>query len=106
MDFPSIENLVISRRVKIRGSKIGKERTGYKVPFELAFEMIEAIIVDDTAMPIFPNIKAVMKRDTLAITKESNSTEYKKVMAIFIRKTKRRLKISFPLKMVEGFAIN
>ena len=36
---------------------MGKERTGYNVPFDPAFAIIAAIIVDEIAMPIFPKTK-------------------------------------------------
>ncbi len=51
-------NFVNSSNVKIRGSKIGKDRTGYRVPLVLAFEIIAAIKVDDIAIPKLPRINA------------------------------------------------
>jgi hypothetical protein len=43
--------------VKINGSNMGKERTGYNVPFDPAFAIIAAIKVEEIAMPIFPKTK-------------------------------------------------
>ena len=70
IEFPSIENFVSSKRVRMSGKRIGKERTGYSVPFELAFEIIAAIIVDEIAIPIFPNRKAIAKRAIFFMIKE------------------------------------
>ena len=44
-----------------RGRRIGKDSTGYNVPFESAFAMIEAITVDETTRPKFPRINTTMK---------------------------------------------
>jgi len=104
--FPSIANKVNLTEVIINGSKIGNERTGYKVPFEPAFAIIAAIIVAETAIPIFPKIKASINNNKFLITNSSKSNEYKKVMIIFIAKTKIKLKSSLPVKIVEGAAIS
>ena len=60
--MPSIANKVNCTDVNIKGNKIGKDRTGYNVPFAPAFEMIAAIIVDAKANPIFPSINETRKR--------------------------------------------
>ena len=104
--FPSIANRVNLTEVIINGSKMGKERTGYNVPFEPALAIMAAIIVDATAIPIFPKTKAKMNNSKFLITNSSKSIEYKRVMMIFITKTKIRLKRSFPVKIVEGAAIS
>lgn len=84
---------------------MGNERTGYRVPFELAFDIIAAIIVDEMAIPIFPNINAIAKRAILLITKDEKRSEKRKVITKFIKKTNRRLNINFPENIVEGEAI-
>ena len=66
--LPFIENLVSSRSVRIRGSKIGKDNTGYSVPFEDAFEIIAAIIVEDIAIPKLPRKNASVKSKKFLIT--------------------------------------
>ena len=85
-----------SNSVRINGSSIGKDSTGYKVPLELAFEIIAAIIVDETAMPIFPKKNAMANNRKFCIIKEGNSIENKIVITKFIRKTSKRLKINLP----------
>ena len=54
-----MEKEVNCTEVKISGSNMGKERTGYNVPFDPAFEIIAAIKVEEIAIPIFPktNVK-------------------------------------------------
>jgi hypothetical protein len=98
-------NLVSSRRVRISGSKIGNDKTGYSVPLELAFDIIAAIIVDEIAIPIFPNRNAIANRAKFFIMKELNRIEKRKVITKFIKKTSKRLKISLPEKIVDGEAI-
>ena len=39
------------------GNKTGKDNTGYRVPLVFAFEIIAAIMVLETAIPILPRIK-------------------------------------------------
>lgn len=85
---------------------MGKDNTGYNVPFELAFEIIAAIIVEETAMPILPIINAVINRRMLLITKESNRSEYSIVITMFIKKTKTTLNSNLPENIVEGGASN
>ena len=104
--FPSIANFVSSSRVRIKGSRIGNERTGYSVPFDEAFEIIAAIIVEDIAMPILPSINAKVKSKRFLIAKDGNSMKNKNVIAAFIKKTSIILNINFPEKIVEGAAIN
>ena len=41
---------------------MGKERTGYNVPFDPALAIIAAIKVDETAMPMLPNKKVKKNR--------------------------------------------
>jgi hypothetical protein len=36
-----------------KGSKIGNDKTGYKVPFEFAFEIMAAITVEAATSPYF-----------------------------------------------------
>jgi len=57
---PSTASLVAFITVNRRGSNIGNDKTGYKVPFVLAFAMIAAIIVEAPANPILPS-KMVIK---------------------------------------------
>ena len=104
--FPSIANKVNLTEVIIKGSKIGKDRTGYKVPFDPAFAIIAAIIVAETAIPILPNIKVIINNSIFLITNSSNRAEYKSVIIIFIANTKIKLKRSLPVKIVEGDAIS
>ena len=104
--FPSIANKVNRTEVIINGSKIGKESTGYKVPFEPAFAIIAAIIVDATAIPIFPRINARMNNNKFLITNSSKSAEYRIVIIIFIAKTKIKLNKSLPVNIVDGAAIS
>ena len=104
--FPSIANKVNLTEVIINGSNIGKESTGYNVPFEPALAMIAAMIVDETAIPIFPKMKARINNNKFLITNSSKRTEYKNVIVIFIAKTKIKLKRSLPVKIVEGDAIS
>lgn len=85
---------------------MGKDNTGYNVPFELAFEMIAAIMVDEIAMPILPKMNAITKSQMFRMTNESNSIENKTVITQFIRKTRRRLKTNLPEKTVDGAASN
>jgi hypothetical protein len=106
IEAPSALNFVSSRSIKMSGNKIGKESTGYSVPFELAFAIIAAIIVEDTAIPIFPKINERMNNPQLLIMNDSNNITNKNVIDIFIKKTRRRLKINFPEKMVDGEASN
>ena len=72
MELPSIENLVSSSNIKINGSNMGNDSTGYNVPLDDAFEIIAAIIVEETAIPIFPKKNAIAKSNRLLITKDSN----------------------------------
>ena len=43
--------------VKISGSNIGKDNTGYNVPFDPALAIIAAINVEEIAIPMLPNTK-------------------------------------------------
>jgi hypothetical protein len=106
IEAPSELNLVSSRSIKISGNKIGKESTGYNVPFELAFAIIAAIIVEETAIPIFPKIRESINNPQLLIINDSNKITNKNVIDRFIKNTRRRLNINFPEKIVEGDAIN
>ena len=106
IEFPSIENFVSSSKIKIKGNNIGNDKTGYKVPFEPAFEIIAAIIVDAAAIPKFPSIKAKRNKPRFLIINESNKMEYKRKITIFIAKTRIKLKRSFPENTVPGEAIN
>jgi len=101
-----MENKVNLTEVIIKGSKIGNERTGYNVPLEPALAIIAAIIVEETAIPIFPRKKVNIKRTRFLITNSSKSAEYNNVIVIFIINTKIKLKRSFPVKIVEGAAIS
>ena len=84
---------------------MGKDKTGYSVPFAEAFEIIAAIIVEEIAMPTLPSKNAKVKSKKFFITNDSNKIENKNVIAIFIKKTSSKLKISLPEKIVEGEAI-
>ena len=55
--IPSMAKEVSLTEVKISGSNMGKERTGYNVPFDPALAIIAAINVEEIAMPMLPNIK-------------------------------------------------
>ncbi len=103
---PSIENFVNSNKIKINGSNIGNDKTGYKVPFEPVLAIIAAIIVEADAIPAFPSIKATRKSKKFRIINDSNNNEYRIVITIFIAKTRIRLNISLPLNMVFGAAIS
>lgn len=106
MVSPSIENFVSSISVNINGNKIGKDNTGYKVPFVLALEIIAAIIVEETAIPILPRTKESQKSDKFPILKDSNNTKKRNVITKFIKKTRSILKRSFPEYTEEGDASN
>ncbi len=58
---PELASLVAFMTVNKSGRSTGKARTGYNVPFVLAFAMIAAIIVDAATKPKFPS-KIVMKK--------------------------------------------
>jgi hypothetical protein len=53
---PSKANKVNCTDDRIKGNKIGNDSTGYSVPFAPAFAIIAAIMVEEIARPIFPNI--------------------------------------------------
>ena len=55
--IPSMAKDVSLTEVKISGSNMGKERTGYNVPFDPALAIIAAIKVEEIAMPILPSTK-------------------------------------------------
>ena len=55
--IPSMAKEVSLTEVKISGSNMGKERTGYNVPFDPALAIIAAIKVEEIAMPILPSTK-------------------------------------------------
>ena len=55
--IPSMAKDVSLTEVKISGSNMGKERTGYNVPFDPALAIIAAINVEEIAMPILPSTK-------------------------------------------------
>ena len=57
----TVESFVASITVINSGSKTGKERTGYNVPFVFAFATIPARIVDETESEIVPK-KRVKKK--------------------------------------------
>ena len=61
--IPSMAKDVSLTEVKISGSNMGKERTGYNVPFDPALAIIAAIKVEEIAMPILPstNVKKNIK---------------------------------------------
>jgi hypothetical protein len=61
--IPSMAKDVSLTEVKISGSNMGKERTGYNVPFDPALAIIAAINVEEIAMPILPstNVKKNIK---------------------------------------------
>ena len=61
--IPSMAKEVSLTEVKISGSNMGKERTGYNVPFDPALAIIAAINVEEIAMPILPstNVKKNIK---------------------------------------------
>ena len=52
-----MEKEVSCTDVKISGSNMGKERTGYNVPFDPAFAIIAAIKVEEIAIPMLPKTK-------------------------------------------------
>lgn len=85
---------------------MGKESTGYNVPFDPALAIIAAIIVEEIAIPKFPKIKVIKKSKKFLITNSEKRAEYRMVMTIFIRNTKIKLNSSFPVNTVEGEAIN
>lgn len=61
--IPSMAKDVSLTEVKISGSNMGKERTGYNVPFDPALAIIAAIKVEEIAIPILPstNVKKNIK---------------------------------------------
>jgi hypothetical protein len=67
--------------------------------------MIAAIIVEETAIPIFPNKKAIRNNNKLLIIKDSKRIAKRNVIAKFIRNTSMRLKSNLPEKIVDGEAI-
>lgn len=75
MGIPSMEKEVSCTDVKISGSNMGKERTGYNVPFEPAFAIIAAIRVEEIAMPMLPMIKVKRNKIKFRITNSSKSIE-------------------------------
>ncbi len=58
---PSMAKDVSFTDVKISGSNMGKDRTGYNVPFDPALAIIAAIKVDEIAIPILPKINVMIK---------------------------------------------
>jgi hypothetical protein len=52
-----MEKEVSCTDVKISGSNIGKDNTGYNVPFDPAFAIIAAIRVEEIAIPMLPKTK-------------------------------------------------
>lgn len=97
-------NVVNLTDVKISGSNIGKERTGYKVPFDPALAIIAAIIVEDTAIPTLPTKKVIKKSIRFLMMNSENSAEYSNVITMFIMKTRIKLNNSLPVKTVVGDA--
>lgn len=61
--------------VKISGSNIGKESTGYNVPFDPALAIIAAIRVDEIAIPMLPKIKVMIKSRKFCKINSGNSIE-------------------------------
>jgi hypothetical protein len=70
-----------------------------------AFEIIAAIIVEETAIPILPSKKANVKSKKFFIIKDSNRMKKRKVITKFIRKTRSKLKINLPENIVVVDAI-
>ena len=85
---------------------MGNDSTGYSVPFELALDIIAAIIVEDMAIPKLPKINAARKRRKLLITNDSNRRKKRILIAIFIKKTRSTLKSNLPENIFHGLAIN
>lgn len=104
--MPSIDIFVNSINVNINGNKIGNDKTGYNVPFELALAIIDAIIVDEIPIPKFPKINVHKKSNKFWMTKVSNKALYSKAIMMFIEKTKIRLNKSLPEKIADGDAIS
>ena len=73
--MPSIEYDVNITEIKINGSKIGNDRTGYNVPFAPAFEIIAAIIVDAIANPMFERKNVNRNNKIFLIINSSNKAE-------------------------------
>ena len=57
-------------------------------------------------MPRFPSINAKVKSNKFLIKKDGKRMKNKNVIATFIKKTSRTLKINLPEKIVEGAAIS
>ena len=73
---------------------------------ELALEIIAAIIVDEIAIPKFPKKRIVKNKPQLLIKNASKNITKRKVIAMFIIKTRIILKINLPLNKVAGAATN
>ena len=85
---------------------MGNERTGYNVPFAPALAIMAAIMVEETASPIFPITNAKMNREKFLITNDSKNAAYNKAITVFMQKTRIILNNNLPEKTVEGAAIN
>jgi hypothetical protein len=64
------------------------------------------MIVEETAIPTFPNKNVIAKRGMFLMTKDENNIPNKIVITKFIKNTRIRLNINLPEKTVEGEAIN
>lgn len=74
------------------------------MPLDPVFDIIAAIIVEEAAIPIFPKKTNIIKSQKFFIMKLSNKIKNKNDIAMFIKKTKIRLKYSLPVKITEGDA--
>jgi len=92
-------------RVSNNGNNIGKARTGYNVPFEFAFEMIAAMIVDADTSPKFPKITVIKNAEKLLILMPVIIKNRKKI-SIFSENVRTKLKINFPRNISVGAADN
>jgi hypothetical protein len=92
---PSAASFVASIIVISKGSKTGNARTGYRVPFELAFEIIAAIIVEAETIPKFPRITVTAKAKKLFILIPV-IIENKKNITIFKENVSTKLNSNLP----------
>jgi len=86
-----------------RGSNIGNERTGYKVPFELALEIIAAIKVEADARPKLPRKIVKRKIESVLTVKEGIVTVYAIMIRVLRIYSRSALKASLPRSTDDGF---
>ncbi len=103
---PSTDNLVASITLIRSGNKIGNESTGYRVPFEFAFDMIAAMNVEAVERPKVP-ITTVMRKIKGDLTVNAGMVSmYATIIIMFKTYMSRELKRSLPIRTEDGSTHN